>query len=290
MNPKNIDEAIENLLIFMNLSDIKPIHGSKSQKIEVNAWDGAEPMLYLDTFLKNDIVNDNSLVFMDVLPSDLNCHFDQKLIVNSLDNEDDFSLIRYRTANPKKVRGLINRYCPIMVEMYVGYVNINKSNILTAKSIFGFVPDKNIKPKEAGYGFQNPGYWICLTTDKHLNQDNILKDSNMIRASLGWQFSRYYNWTVYLSFEGWSGLSFRTDPIGAREIFRLRDIPEGKKRRTALKHWVCEHYRKNRSISEVEKVKVIKHLRGANEFTWNGLKCKIMPSQYDLDLIDKLKA
>jgi hypothetical protein len=101
-------------------------------------------------------------------------------------------------------------------------------------------------------------------------------------------FVRRYDWTVSLGHGDGPCVRFDTDPIGAREVFRLRDIPEGASRRAALRHWVAEHWRKRRS-DPAEEAKVRAHLRGATEFTWNGLRCKIKPSEYDAERAAKGK-
>lgn len=93
-------------------------------------------------------------------------------------------------------------------------------------------------------------------------------------------WTRRFNWRVSIGFEDAPAVSFMTDPVGAREVFRLRDIPNGKSRRTALTHWVREHWRQKRDVPE-ESVKVREHLRGASEFVWNGLRCRIVPSAID---------
>lgn len=94
------------------------------------------------------------------------------------------------------------------------------------------------------------------------------------------QFIRRYDWRVSLGYVGCPSIAFITDPIGVREVFRLRDIPEGRSRRAALRHWVKEHWRSSRT-DPAEEVKVREHLRGATEFTWNGLRCRVVPSAFD---------
>jgi len=70
-------------------------------------------------------------------------------------------------------------------------------------------------------------------------------------------------------------LSLRTDPEGAREIFRLREVPDGKSRRVAIRNWVSEHYRQRRGGSAPSLVE--QHLRGRIQFDWFGLRCEIVP-------------
>lgn len=57
-----------------------------------------------------------------------------------------------------------------------------------------------------------------------------------------------------------------TDPVYCRRLLALRDIPDGKKRRDALLHWVCEHTRQGRNASasdcKAAAIDVRRHLRG----------------------------
>lgn len=89
-------------------------------------------------------------------------------------------------------------------------------------------------------------------------------------------------WSVLLGEPGLPRARFLTDPVGVREAFRLRDVPPGKARRAALRHWVSEHWRKKGRDSEADRAWVREHLRGAEDFTWNGLRCRIEPSREDL--------
>jgi len=56
-----------------------------------------------------------------------------------------------------------------------------------------------------------------------------------------------------------------------------------------LRPWVQEHYRQNRTNPEVE-IKVREHMRGATDFSWQDLNCRIRPSQFDVERDDNAKA
>lgn len=75
-------------------------------------------------------------------------------------------------------------------------------------------------------------------------------------------------------------LTVLTDPTGVKELWKLRDIPDGKKRRDALLHWVSQHWRQNRKDPEVESY-VRKHLRGATEFRHGEMSVVVQPSEKD---------
>lgn len=89
-------------------------------------------------------------------------------------------------------------------------------------------------------------------------------------------WSAAHCWNVRLSMPDSPGLLLATDPVGVRELLKMRDVPEGRTRRQALVHWVSEHWRKNRKDPSVEHL-VREHLRGATDCDWFGLHCKVLP-------------
>lgn len=90
-------------------------------------------------------------------------------------------------------------------------------------------------------------------------------------------------WRVLLGYEGSPTVSFVTDPIGAQEVFALRDLPAGRTRRSALLHWVTEHWRKQNRADAAATIRVREHLRGERAFRWNGLACEVIPASEDSD-------
>jgi hypothetical protein len=102
-------------------------------------------------------------------------------------------------------------------------------------------------------------------------------------------WSRVKEWSIEFRLPGAPGLCVTTDSVGARELLRMRDVPEGRTRREALRHWVREHWRRQRRDADVER-QVRQHLRGADTCVWFGLESRIVPSQEDLDLASYLKA
>jgi hypothetical protein len=100
-----------------------------------------------------------------------------------------------------------------------------------------------------------------------------------------------YTWFVDLrSHEERTGIRLATDGPGVERIIAERDRPAGAHRRSALRHWVKEHWREVRHEPKLE-TKIRSHLRGAERFNWCGLHCTITPSQYDLERVlrDRLK-
>lgn len=129
-------------------------------------------------------------------------------------------------------------------------------------------------------GFSD-GRWISsVGMDR---KDRALWNFLWSRASIaiGAELTYRQCWRVSIGLDSSPSVSFPTDPLGIREVFRLRDIPNGKSRRAALTHWVREHWRKKREPGASDVAKVREHLRGASEFSWNGLRCRIVPSGLD---------
>jgi len=176
-----------------------------------------------------------------------------------------FGVTRTQSVKPADVRGHSKRIFPQMVLMTFAGIKLD-GTYLAAKFVYG----------------REKGLWVDANSGKHTT-------TNGIPLAINLQFRRRYFWRVVLGYEGRSSVSFLTDPHGAQEVFRLRDLPAGGTRRAALRNWVESHWRKNRGDA-AESLKVRQHLRGATSFVWNGLKVDIAPSLEDQQLNQKLAA
>lgn len=112
-------------------------------------------------------------------------------------------------------------------------------------------------------------------------ETDVSMETQDVSMAHGMMLRREYLWSVLLGEPGIPRARFVTDVAGVRESFRLRDIPPGKQRRAALRHWVRDHWRKNRKRGGEDNAWVRAHLRGSLDFVWNGLSCQIMPSKED---------
>lgn len=86
-------------------------------------------------------------------------------------------------------------------------------------------------------------------------------------------------WTTSLS-QSATELSIVTECGTLKEMFRLRERPEGKTRREALLHLVRGHWRKHPTTQD--RIEVEKYLRGATEFEWFGLRAQVSTNGCDL--------
>jgi hypothetical protein len=95
---------------------------------------------------------------------------------------------------------------------------------------------------------------------------------------IGAQFSARYDWHALVGFKGAPRVSLPCSPEEARQLFKARDLPPGRERRAALRHWVTRHAREKESDAPV---RVREHLRGATEFHMDQIECMLIPSAYD---------
>lgn len=130
------------------------------------------------------------------------------------------------------------------------------------------------------------GRWSMTVVDP--SKDYIGKDiSDLAHGRLLAIEAQSLFWSVDLSMGGGaSAVRLLTDPLGAREVFALRDMPNGKSRRAAIRHWVKSHYRQSR-VDPESRSYVAKHLRGVSRFNWNGLGCTIRPAFSELEQLAK---
>lgn len=114
--------------------------------------------------------------------------------------------------------------------------------------------------------------------------DDLAKEIRATEANLllaGIAVGMRGNWSAKVKIaESLPSLTVLTDPIGVKELWKLRDIPDGKKRRAALLHWVAAHWRQQRHDPEVETY-VRKQLRGATTFRQGELSVEVKPSEID---------
>jgi hypothetical protein len=109
---------------------------------------------------------------------------------------------------------------------------------------------------------------------------------DIIVQTLNQLLERRYSWRVEMGYPGHPFVSFECDPTGIRQLYADRDLGS-RRRRAALRHWVSSHWRQARSQDEDDRDRtwVREHLRGATEFAWNGLACRVVPSVFDQERV-----
>jgi hypothetical protein len=128
-----------------------------------------------------------------------------------------------------------------------------------------FIHDDRRKGALGGWFSAWPNQWFG-GHDKPYNYDSIGFAIGACSATV----SRMW-WKVLVRFGGQKpGVQLYTDATGVKDFFRFREIPDGRKRRDALVHWVSDHWRQNRFDPDIENY-VREHLRGSRGFDWHNL-------------------
>ena len=184
------------------------------------------------------------------------------------DRQEQVALNRVRLLTPKDARGIVRFTMPYMVEHLVGFADVMNQNVQTMRVVYGSMEGIDWIP-------------IGLSQRKMETEDSVVKTQKRIDTAIGLQSSQEEAWIVQLQHEGCPSVVFTTDPAGAKEVFRLRDVPDGRKRRSSLINWVDAHYRQRNGGWDEALTYVRRHVRGATRFTWNGLVCYIKPARRD---------
>jgi hypothetical protein len=252
-------DFIEQLLDLLERQQPKWNTGS-SIKPKPSWFDGAEP--YMPEFLRmtGRMTSDETVPNL-LSPRDVRWPMDVRVIANT-DEPGEFHATIYRGLEANSIRGRVSPALPFPTMVGAWLLSEGYADTVI-------------------FGLRSPQDWADITANRASRPAGADNEwSRRIQVALGLAYLKPAQWRVYVSLGG-LGLEFQTDPLGAREFFRLRDVPDGKERRTALRHWVTEHWRMN-SRDPREEVKVREHLRGSTEFHWSGLRCRIRPSTVDL--------
>ncbi len=227
-------------------------------KLTARDFDGASP--WLNEFIEL-AGGDEGLIDPSYHPSEVNWPITTRTISLDIDRPGNLAVSICRGLSPRDVRGRVSPSLPypIMEADWFPRDGFASSMIFGRSGEFQW---RHISAGARGRG-------------QDLEQDW----SRRIQLALGISQFLRTRWRVYLS-NGGLGVTFPTDPVGVQEVFRLRDIPEGKERRAALRHWVTEHWRINIQDAR-EEILVREHLRGAQKFSWSGLNCRVTPSEED---------
>jgi len=182
------------------------------------------------------------------------------------DRRDTIVLGRVKVPDLPAVRGKIVR--PMKYLVQVDHAFVEPSGTWTRRGLYGR-QSIHERWQVNHIAFVREGSPIQYAHDE---------DVESIGNSFALWRTREMFWSVTLRKEEEPGFLFPTDAIGARALFKTRDIPDGKKRRTALLHWVESHYRQINRVDPIIETRVRKHFRGQRSFRWNDLICDIRPS------------
>jgi hypothetical protein len=257
----------DQVLRFMEISAFgrDPKLGALNAEVGPAFLSGAEMMVPDWMDLRTGTRTRDVLIPVAVDPVQAGGRWDVKLLLGPPPGPDDGTLIhvrRFRSASMRDVRGMGRLLSPHVNETTTAWVH-RSGRVTAARWYQGWIG--------AGAGTQKA--WQPLG---EWRDDGA--ESAAACVALGVALAARTYWTVALGWADKPQVVFPTDSVGAAEVFRLRDVPNGAKRRAALLHWVCEHSRRGRGGRQHA---VGAHLRGAQQFVWNGLRCEIVPSKND---------
>ena len=122
----------------------------------------------------------------------------------------------------------------------------------------------------------NNGTFDRIIVPKGFNVNPKIAEDVLVasQVSLGAAFWVENSFRVYIKpVDGALGFTIPIDTVDqCKNLFKMRDIEDGEKRRKALKHFVKEHLRKKQRSDE--KALIHRYLLGKTEFSWNGYYCR----------------
>lgn len=215
-----------------------------------------------------------AIAFTDTTPDVLNNPLNISGFVPEMEGKPA-QFVLARKSSPEHIRKMTNRFTPngYIVEGLHLNDGFRKRIPVECKRSQRFADSEIIVPH--GYS-KNP---------------IVQKEASFLMKALGGlQFTMENACSVYLKPDG-AKIGF-TFPIysldSAKELFKMREVEPGRKRRTALKHFVAEHSRRLPSDPN-ETIKIAKYLRGAERFNWDGFSCAINLPKCLLDMLEQSK-
>jgi hypothetical protein len=204
-------------------------------------------------------------------------------------DEGTWQFRRLKTLNPKEWRGRLLKMTPKMVDAYF-LTTTAAGESVSARIAYGLAKDGafELPTQHLGSSIYSGGIKVVpFGSDPRASDIETSRANFLLRSAGGFSLRRRYLWSVLIGEGIGPRARFVTDPVGIKEVFRLRDIPPGAARRKALLHWVRAHWRKRRSITPDDRSWIRQHLSGQWSYVWNGLRCQIEPSVDDLGLLTK---
>lgn len=270
MKPLNDESKIRARVfdVIRRILDIPPITGSGTRGLRtgyltpppLTVFQGIDPiMLYHDPegwFFPLEDYTPSVLWPLDVCIIQLNDLANNGLLVQ-----------RAKSIAPKDVRGVVPRISPFMICTDVAAEVEGK--LLTARSVESYLG----------------GHWVYADKEVSTKSSSFFRGNVAIAVAL----KQRYEWAVNIGFGKSPTVRIVTDPTGMKDLFRLRDVADGRNRKDALMTWVSDHWRKERYDPDVETY-VRKHLRGSTTFDWRGMECEIKPARFDIEKRDELLA
>jgi hypothetical protein len=253
--------------------------GGKYHRLGIRHFDGMEPWDLDNIYAAS--AGHVKLVSHHINPGYLrNPKVDVRMLF-TVDDDPEYthSLDRFRSLTDQERRAF-GKQSEYMFETSYSMINVHTGKSgSTVRCVAVYTPE---------YSNTEWKFIIPNVKDCSLNGNTELRGqmADVCQARIGRAWAQEQSWQVYLKEtevdQERIGLTLSTDPVGARAVFKLRDLQEGEGRRKALIHWVRSHNRRRSTGNhEAALTMVRQHLRGEMNFTWRGFECRIVPSFAD---------
>lgn len=124
------------------------------------------------------------------------------------EGSDDLVFFKVKECSMKEARGKINRIMPYVVSLTLYFPSHDNYNVLFLGSF-------------------NEEKWHILSNHNIIDQDKII---DMVTLSIAYQYTLFKSWSVYIKDDDdIVGMRLMVGTKEAKEIFKLRDIEDGKK-------------------------------------------------------------
>lgn len=276
---------LENALMFLDYKDLNMWHSEAKSQINLNTFDGA---WMIDTSLRHD--EKDMFVFAPFGDLQVTPDMFPNLNMKTLNLSSDVGyLSKIRFLETKEKRHLQN-YKHIFSHR-VGFLDYGKQKWWTDEQGYGFdkIKDNMIipypTPLKSGY-FYNANDIIKEMEEGAKDDESMYRQTiKALHMALQLSLTYYYEWSCYIKETPQSlGVRIPIHPSSSKEIFIMRNVPEGKERKSAIVNFVKNHYRTIKGYNDNEREVLVKqHLRGDLKFNWRGLEVHITPSQYDIN-------
>lgn len=296
--PKLRDDFIaklENALMFLSFKDLSMWHSDAKNKVHLKQFDGS---WLVDVSLKHK--ESEGFTFSPFGDLQVTPDMFPKLNIKLMNLSGEVAhMSKYRFLDAKEKRHLGN-YRYIYSEKF-GWLDYGKQKWWTNESGYGF--NKINTDKDLSYVLPiptslKPGYFI-KQSDAINEIQNGCKDAESpyftslrnFHMALQLALTYDYEWSCYIRETPDSlGVRIPIHPSSSKDVFIMRNIPEGAKRKKAIVNFVKDHYRTITDFrGEEREILIKKHFRGELKFNWRGLEVHITPSPYDLRRIKTSK-
>ncbi len=280
---------LENALMFLNYRALNMWHSEAKSEVLLKVFDGA---WLTDISLKHK----DDEVFALAPFGDLQVTPDMfpKLNIKLLNLGGEIGhMTKIRLLDSKEKRNLgAHRY---IYSEKAAFLDYGKQKWWTDEGGYGF--DKMQKTKDgfnyilpihtslkAGYQFDNKAVTKRIVDGLKDENSMYLQTIRNLHMAMQLSLTYDYEWSCYIrETQDSIGVRIPIHPSSSKEVFIMRNVPEGKSRKRAIVNFVKDHYRTIKGLDNNERqILIKKHFRGDLKFNWRGLEVHITPSPYDL--------